>query len=399
MIKKYKLKNGLTILHNKRKTDSIAIGVGVRAGSNYENGKILGISHFIEHLAFDGTKNRSAEQIVKEIEDVGGEINAGTSYERTYFYIHVLAKYFDKALDLLADIILNPLFSEEFIEKERTVILDEINMRESDPKMYITELFPKTLYKKHPTKNSIAGTKETVSNITREDILNYYKKHYRAGNIVISVSGNIEKIKEKISKAFSKLEKGEEKLILINEPGNEKTEVKEKRATSNSYIALGYKVAKRNEDESYVFDVISAILFRGLSGRLANEFRIKRGWSYVYYSVYEAGIDYGYFVVLLSIEKENIEEAKKIILEQLKLNNLNEKELEEAKSHIEGDLLLKLEDNKNFANFLNDWEILGNYKDPLDYIEKIKNVSKDDVLKISKKYFDERYAFAVVEQS
>ena len=272
-------------------------------------------------------------------------------------------------------------------------------MRESDPKIYIAELFPKTLYKKHPTKNSIAGTKETVSNITREDILNYYKKHYRAGNIVISVSGNIQKIKEKISKAFSKLEKGEEKLVLVNEPENEKTEIKEKRATSNSYIALGYKVAKRNEDESYVFDVISAILFRGLSGRLANEFRIKRGWSYVYYSVYEAGIDYGYFVVLLSIEKENIEEAKKIILEQLKLNNLSDKELEEAKSHIEGDLLLKLEDNKNFANFLNDWEILGNYKDPLDYIEKIKNVSKDDVLKISKKYFDERYAFAVVEQS
>ncbi|MFH1332062.1 MAG: pitrilysin family protein, partial [archaeon] len=154
-MKKTTLSNGITLITEKRSTKSVTIQVTVKAGSNHENEKIAGISHFIEHMLFEGTKNRTAIELANEIESIGGEINAATSTERTLYYVTVLKKYFDKAVDVLADLIQNPLFEEKAIEKERNVVLDEVNLVMDDPKRYQWVLFQRTLYKKHPARNPI----------------------------------------------------------------------------------------------------------------------------------------------------------------------------------------------------------------------------------------------------
>ena len=172
---KYTLKNGLTLLFEKRATKTTAVEVTVKTGSNNESKKINGISHFIEHMLFEGTKTRkSSREIANEIEKLGGELNAYTSNERTAFFAKVLNKHFDKALEILSDIIKNPLFDKKNIEKERKVILKEINLVTDEPRFHQWILFQKTLFKKHPSKNPTYGTVEAVKTITKKDLLNYY---------------------------------------------------------------------------------------------------------------------------------------------------------------------------------------------------------------------------------
>ena len=170
------LKNSLKIIYDKKKSNSITILVNTDVGSNFEPKSIAGISHFLEHMFFEGSKNRTVRQIGESIENVGGEFNAATSHERTIFYIKVPKKHFKLAVDILSDILKNPLFDPKILDKERKVVLEEIKMIYDQPLHYQWTLFLKTLFKRHPTKNSIAGSAESVKNITRTQMFNYFKK-------------------------------------------------------------------------------------------------------------------------------------------------------------------------------------------------------------------------------
>ena len=401
-MKKIKLKNGLTVLIDKRPTASVAIEVIVKVGSNFENKNNFGISHFVEHMLFEGTKHRATREIANEIEGIGGELNAATSNERTFFYCYVPKKYFDRALDVLADIIQNPLFTEKSILKERKIISDEIDLVNDNPLFYQWILFQKTLFKENPAKNPIYGRREIVSKINREDLLKYYRGYYVPNNIIISVSGGVdERVVGKIEKAFSNLKKRTVCGLKIPKEPEQKEirELVEKKEVSHSYMVLGYNAAKRGEKDSYVLDVIQAILGRGQSGRMFNEIRTKRGLAYNVGAQYEANVDFGFFAIYLSSDKKNLGEIKEIILQEFdNLSNLSDDELDDAKNYIEGNFILKVEDNKERADLAGFWDMVDDARNLSEYVNRIKKVTKNDIKKVAKKYFTKNYTWVRIEQ-
>jgi predicted Zn-dependent peptidase len=402
-MKKRVLKNGLTVVIVEKPTDSVAFMATVKVGSNYEKKAQNGISHFLEHMIFEGTKTRpSARQIANEIESIGGEINAYTSTERTSFYVRVLGKHFDKGLDIISDIIQNPLFDQKALEKERKVILKEINMVTDEPRFHQWILFQKTLFKKHPTKNPTYGTVEAVKKISRKNLVDYYRANYKPTNLILTVVGNLDKKSlKKIENKFANFKPGIiEKQEKVKEPKeNKPTKAKEKRRMFSSYLVLGYKTPTRLNKDSYTLDVIRSILGRGQSGKIFDEVRNKRGLAYDVGAHFESAVDYGYFAVHVNTEKKNLNKCIKIILDEFKkLKNLTEKELNEAKNYLEGEFYLQNEDNYQHADQLGFWELVKDSKLMKDYTKKIKKVTKKDISNVVNKYFRNNYALAVIEQ-
>ena len=399
---KYALKNGLTILFEKRATKTTAVEVTVKTGSNNETKRINGISHFIEHMLFEGTKTRkSSREIANEIEKLGGELNAYTSNERTAFFSKVLNKHFDKALEILSDIIKNPLFDKKNIEKERKVILKEINLVTDEPRFHQWILFQKTLFKKHPTKNPAYGSEDAVSKLTRKDIIKYYKDYYKPNNIIVSVVGNVKDVKNNVNKYFQSLKKSElKKIKTIKEPKQTKPIKKiEKKKLLSSYMVLGYKTPKRTEKESYALDVAYAILGRGQSGRLFDEIRNKRGLAYEVGVQHESAADYGFFAVYLGIDKKNINKARNLILNEFeKLKQVSKKDIEEAKTYLEGSHALENEDNFQMADKLAFWETIKEAGLAGEYINKIKKITKKELIRTVDKYLNKNYTLVVLEQ-
>lgn len=398
-MKKITLKNGITLIVEKRKTKSVTIQVMVKAGSNYENEKIAGISHFIEHMIFEGTKNRTTMEIANEIESLGGEINAATSNERTMYYVTILKKYFDIAVDVLADMMQNPLFDEKTIEKERGVVLDEVNMVVDDPKRYQWILFQKTLYKNHPAKNPVYGTAEAIKTISKQDMLDYYEKYYKPNNMIISVVGNVKDVEQKIEEKFTFQPKETGKREKIQEPELEKTgTLVETRDILQSYMMIGYKTVQRIHEDSYVIDVIRAILGRGQSSRLFDEIRAKRGLAYSLGVVHDPETDYGWMAVYVGTDKKNIETIKEIILKEVNnLKKIKNKEIKDAKKFIEGNYYLENEDNHSMADNLAGWESVGDLAGAEEYIKRIKKVTKQDIKRVVEKYM-KNYVYVGIEQ-
>ena len=222
-MEKFALKNGITVVFEKNSSKSVAVEIMFKVGSNHENEKIFGISHYLEHMLFEGTKKRkNSKEISNEVEKYGGEFNAYTTGNRTAYYVKIINKKFELALDILSDMVRNSVFDEKIMEKEKRVILKEINMVTDDPRQHQWILFQKNLFVKHPAKNPTYGTAEAVKGISRNTLVDYYKKHYVPGNTIISVVGNVNNVKEKIGKYFSDLKSAKsEKIKNVNEPKQE----------------------------------------------------------------------------------------------------------------------------------------------------------------------------------
>lgn len=401
-MEKYRLKNGTTIIFEKNYSKSVAVEVIFKVGSNDESKEISGISHFLEHMLFEGTKKRkNSRKIASEIEKYGAEFNAYTSNDRTAFFIKIINKRFEKALDILSDMVANPLFNKKTIEKEKQVIFKEINLVTDDSRQHQWILFQKTLFEKHPTKNPTYGTIGAIKSLDRKIIDSYYNKHYVPNNMVISIVGNVNHVKEKIEKYFDNLKP--KKLALrknIKEPlQKRKKKFVEKRKTVSSYMILGYKSVSRIHKDSYVLDVISAILGKGQSGWIFDEIRNKRGLAYQVGVLNENEGDYGYFAVFAGLDKKNIEKTKGIILRQFrKLNNVGKNDVEEAKSYIEGNHTLSMEDNFQKADNIAFWETIKNASLADNYIKNIKRVEINDVKRAARKYLNKNYTLVVIEQ-
>jgi len=399
---KTKLNNGFTLIFKKTKTDSVTIEIAVKTGSNNERDGIRGISHFIEHMLFEGTKHRTSMQTANDIESLGGEFNAATSNEVTFYYVKILKKHFKKALDVLSDIIQNPLFNKKSIEKERQIILSEAKMVNDDPRFYQWLLFERSLYKKHPAKHPVVGYIDDIKNISKKDILDYYKEHYIPDNIVITVVGNIGQsslndIKNKFHLKSSK----PINIKYVDEPVKTKPSfISEKKDVKQSYVILGYNTVERKHKDSYILDVIKAILGRGLSGRLFNEIRGKRGLGYEVGIHHDINPTYGFFAAYVTVDKKNIQLVKKIILNEFKkLKNLTAKELKEAKDYIEGEFLLRNEDTQDYANAVSFWELSSEAEDINKYLKNINDVTKSDIVKTVKKYLNKNYTMTVIKQN
>ncbi|PLW79711.1 hypothetical protein C0585_06300 [Candidatus Woesearchaeota archaeon] len=398
MIQKKVLSNGLTVVYQKQDMKSVTINVSVKAGCLYEPDEIMGVSHFLEHMLFNGTTNRTQLQILSEVENLGGELNAATASDRTYYYVKMVKKHFDIALDVISDMIQNSNFPNELYEREKGIVLDEINMVHDTPRHQQWILFHDALFKDHPASKRVLGTEETITNLTREQLFDYYRKMYVPENMVITIVGNVENVFEKVEEKFVFTGK-KPSLSKIPLQENEGSNIIETREIQQSYMILGYSVPKRTHEDSYPLDIIKAVLGRGQSGWIFDEVRNKRGLAYDVGAYLDTSVDYGFFGVYINCHKKNFEKVKKLIFEQFeRLQGLTEKELIDAKNYIEGDFILEHEDTEDEAQEISFWELCNEAEDFDKYVKRIKSVKLEEVKEIAKKYFTENYSEAIIQQ-
>lgn len=393
--KEYMLKAGTKIIYkNIPEFHSIAVGVWIRNGSRFEEEKVAGISHFIEHLLFKGTKNRTGGQIKEAIEGVGGTFNGFTSAEATCYWIKILSDYTETSIDVLSDMIKNPFFKDEDMEKERNVIIEEIKMYMDIPAKYVYEIFDKILFENHPLGRPIAGTPETVGSISKEQIFKYIENYYTGENIVISIVGNINegKLTNYIEKYFSdvRIKKKNEFEKWNGKPSGPKVKIV-KKETEQSHIVMGGFGFSREDEKKYPLGVLNVILGGNMSSRLFNRIREKLGLAYEIRSFTRHYNDTGIFAISAGVSPENTEKAIDAIISELteiKEKGVKEEEIERGKKFLISQFLMGLEDNLEYMMWLGEQRLL---KDKLssvnEVVEKINRVQKKDIENVADEIF------------
>lgn len=392
------LANGLRILTIPMPAlESATVLVLVGAGSRYETKQNNGIAHFLEHMAFKGTQKRpTALEISSLIDGMGGEFNAFTSKETVGYYIKSARARIETSIDLLADMLLNSKLETEEINKERGVIIEEINMYEDMPARKLGDLYEQLLYGDTPMGWDIAGEKEIINSITREDFLSYIGSLYSASNMTIVVAGGIDEAKtiELIEKYFGGMKQFTTKTYehLIEHQEKPAVFVKEKQ-TEQIHVALGVRTVPISSNKRYPLSVLSAILGGGMSSRLFHEVREKRGLAYYVRCSSDEYADVGTLVSTAGIDPKRVLEAIEVMVaEYSKVSqgkmNLTDEELTKAKEFLKGHLVLDLEDSRSVAGFYAHQELLEEViENPSDVIRQIDNVSKEEVEAVGKEFF------------
>lgn len=396
MFKKTTLKNGLRIITiPKKNTQSLTVLVLVGTGSKYERKETNGISHFLEHMYFKGTKKRpSATAIAETLDKVGGIYNAFTSEEYTGYFAKVAAQHFELALGWVSDIFLNSLLPEKEIEKEKGVIIEEINMIYDNPMSYVQTLWPKLLYGDQPAGWDVAGTKETVSKMTREKLIDYTEKQYVASNTIVSIAGNfneplaIKKVKEFFSKIKTTKPIKKPRVIEQQQKPNLLLHFRE---TDQTHLCLGVRAFDLFHPKRYVQDLLSVILGGMMSSRLFEKIRAELGIAYYINTNSEANPDTGFLFTQTGIDNKNVEKGILTILKEYKKisqERVPVSELKKAKDYLKGKTTLLLESSDAQASFYTGQELLENkILTPEEIFKKIDQVSQDDILKVAKDIF------------
>src|SRR3989338_4698822 len=296
------LDNGLrAVLAPMNNTEAATLLVLVGVGSRYETKKINGVSHFLEHMFFKGTKSRPEPgQVVRELDKIGADHNAFTTKEATGFWVKTSAKDFDVALDVVSDILLEPLFKEEEVEKERNVIFQEIDMRNDNTRLKAQENLENIVFGDQPVGWDIAGSKKSVASIKREDIINYEAENYLSENMTIAAAGNFFKEKgfAKISPAFGPVKKGKNKDFIKAKIFQKETQVKIfNKETDQTHMTLAVRAYDMYDEKRYALDLLSTLLGGNVSSRLFSETREKLGLAYYVYSLSDQLINFGYFLI------------------------------------------------------------------------------------------------------
>ena len=359
---RWMLKNGMTLLYEKKDTASTAVQVLVNVGSNHEHGNQRGISHFMEHMLFEGTTTRlNARAITNEIEKVGGISNAYTTNTRTCYHAKVPRKHFPIALEIISDILQNPLLRESDTQRQKHILFKEIDLVTDEPRFHQWVLFQQALFLKHPSRYPAYGTRETVQKIRAKDLRDFFLANYHPRNMIMAVVGRCDNVKEEVERLV--VDRKGKKLVWpdVHEPQQQKIRMKrEKRKISSTYLVLGHRTVSRLHPDSVVFDVIEGIVGRGQSGWMFDEIRNKEGLAYEVGVEVASEQDYGFFATFVSVDKKNKDKTKKLILEQLKrLDDVPQTEVEEAKTYVEGSFLLDFEDTQRLADELLFWEQVG----------------------------------------
>lgn len=395
------LSNGLRVLTIPMPSfESATIMIMVGAGSRYETKKNNGISHFLEHMAFKGTKKRpTALEISNLIDGMGGESNAFTSKEITGYYIKSEAGKIETSLDILSDMLQNSLFNAKEIEKEKGVIIEEINMNEDSPMRDIADVYERLTYGNTPLGWNVSGEKDVIREISREDFLSYMKSLYSPQNMTVVAAGGIDrrKVLELTEKYLGKMLKFD--ILRYNKyVENQKKPaifVKTKK-TEQVHIAIGFKTVKSDHPDKYPLEVLATILGGGMSSRLFHEVREKRGLGYYIGTGSEAYQDAGSMVSTAGIDPKRIKEAISVILEEhgkiaRRTSHVADSELTKAKEYMKGHLVLGLENSRSVAYFYASQELLEKKIDnPQEVLKKIDAVTVEQIENAAKKYFVEK---------
>ncbi len=399
--KRHILSNGLRVIMVPMPSfESATVLVLVKAGSRYESDKNNGISHFLEHMAFKGTKRRpSAMDIATLVDGMGGEFNAFTGKETTGYFIKSHANHIEVSMDVLSDMLQNSLFKSIEIDKERGVILEEINLYEDTPSRRIGDVYENLLYKDTPMGWNIDGKKEVIKSIQRLDFLSYLSSLYSAHNITVVVAGGIDvkRTLELVSKYFGKMRRFDTLpyVKVLEDQSKPEVLIKHKK-TEQVNIALGVRTVPLNHKDRYPLSVLSAILGAGMSSRLFHEVREKRGLAYYIRASSDHYQDCGTLASYSGVDPKRVDEAVKVILEEFrKVQNskyaVKSSELKKAKEFIKGHLVLELEDSRSVAGFYAHQELLEDRIDtPEEVLVKVDKVSLMDIERVAEKYLVEK---------
>ncbi|NPV54420.1 MAG: insulinase family protein [Firmicutes bacterium] len=395
------LGNGLAVVTEEMPhMKSVSISIWIGAGSRYEDKSINGVSHFVEHMLFKGTRKREDNQKLSvAIEGVGGTINGFTNKEATCYLVKVPSEHFGVGLDVLCDIVLNSLFLPEAIEKERTVVIEEIRMVHDKADAWVHILLDELMWPGDPLGRSIAGTEDVIRSLSREDILEYVHGLYVPKNIVVSIAGNFktEDVINAVSNYFSEGSGGK------GEPGRKRTEpgqgengsntpggskiLVEKRDIKQANFAVGLRAYGRTHPDRYVLEVLNAALGWGMSSRLFQEVRVRRGLAYAVGSDFETYVDTGLFKVYAGVDPAKGPEATRVVLDELwkiRDHGLSEEELRFAKNFFKGSLALRLEDTLNLSLRMGDSQLLIGRVIPVDEVlAKIEAVTLEDIKRVA----------------
>ncbi len=398
MYKQNILKNNVRLLTvPMRGTKTITILVIVKTGSRYEDKDNNGISHFLEHMFFKGTKKRpSALAIAGELDGVGGEFNAFTSQEYTGYWVKVDREQLKLAADVVSDMLLNSKFSDGEINRERGTIIEEINMYYDNPIMYIEFVFESCLYGDTPAGRDVLGTKENILGFGRQDIINYFNSHYSAANTVVCVAGNLKPgSASMVNKYFSRLKDfpvvGKE---AVSERQTEPEIKLHHKKTDQVAISLGVRTFPVNHRDEFIVKLIAVILGGSMSSRLFTELREKKGLAYYVRTQAEFYTDSGYLTTQAGVPANKVKEAVKIILsEYKKIKNtlVNAKELIRNRDLIRGRATLQLESSDNLADWYARQAILrSDILTPEEFFNKIDGVQPRDIRRVARDIFVNR---------
>lgn len=373
-------------------TKAVTLLVLVKTGSKYEIKRTNGVSHFLEHLFFKGTKHRpNAGDVHKELDRIGAEHNAFTDKEMTGYWVKTASKHFDVALDIISDILIEPLFKAGEIELERGVILQELSMYEDNPQRKVFEVWEELLYGDQPAGWPIGGTIETMKGITRDDIVSYRDRQYKAKNTIVIVAGNIdpEKTFEKVERAFQPLPVGHpEDKIKTEESQKEPAMKLFYKDTDQTHLILGVRAYDKYDDRRYALGLLSSILGGNTSSRLFINIREKLGLAYYVSSATALYTDTGYLMCRAGVRHDALAKTVEKIIEELKSlanEGPSEEEVQFAKDNLRGSLALELETSDDIAHFYGDHELFyDTVVTPEEVLKKFEEVTKNDIIKVAR---------------
>lgn len=394
-IKKTTLPNGLKIVTEKiESVKSVTAGIWVKTGSRNESDELAGITHFLEHMLFKGTKNRNSYEISKSMESVGGYLNAFTSTEYTCYYTRCLDSKLDRGLDVLSDMVRNSIFPDEELEKEKKVVLEEMKMYKDSPDDYIFELFSSQVFNGHPIGRPIIGFEDTVSSFSRQDLYDYIASRYRPDNLLVAVAGNVDHdkviglISEKLDLEATGETTNEEQPLTPYET----TQQKAYKAIEQTHMILGRRALNYDHPDKYLLLLANTILGGGMSSRLHQNIREKYGYCYSIGTFNQSYTDSGLFGVYIGTDKGYVDHVRELItkeFEKIQSEPIGEEELSEAKTQLKGKLMLSQESTSNRMTRLAKSELYFNRFVTLDeLVENIDAVTSEDLLEFSKEFFN-----------
>jgi len=390
MFKKYRLDNGIPLVTERiRNVHSVALGIWVKVGSRYEPQEKNGVSHFLEHMFFKGTKKRTAKDIAVDIDSIGGDLNAFTSRETTTFYVKVLDEHLHRGIDLLTDIFLHSTFPETDMEKEKSIIKEEIKMVEDTPDDYIHDLFYLSVWGEEGIGQPILGRRDTIKSFTSEDLMSHVRRYYGTKDTVIACAGNFEpdKLLHELNHILGGLRRGSEPKTG-NAPLFKPVTKVYSKDLSEVHSCIGVQGIAQGSDERYALYLLNAILGAGVSSRLFQEVREKRGLAYSIYSFIASYFDTGVWGVYAGSAKKRVVEVIEIIVKEMKelKNTITHDEFTRAKDQLKGNLVLGLESTNNRMQNIARQEIYHErYFSPEEIIKEIDAVTLREVKQLSEK--------------
>jgi predicted Zn-dependent peptidase len=394
-IRRAVLPNGLTVITEEMKhIRSISIGIWMKTGSRDEDLPWNGISHFIEHMVFKGTKHRSAEQIARQVDSIGGNMDAFTAKECISFSIKVLDEHLPIAMDVLGDLVLNPVFDIQDITRERGVILEEIKMDEDNPDYLVHEIFTQNFWKDHPLGRPILGTRDTVKRFDRNPVLDFYSERFSPGNMIITAAGylNHDRFVELVAKHFQDMKPKSNGFHSAPPKIVPKIILRNKKSLEQVQICVGvpsYPITHERRHTSYI---LNTLLGGGMSSRLFQNIRERQGLAYAIYSDLNPYRDTGCLSIYAGTSRESATKVVECIVSEfrkLKTETVPEDELRRAKDQLKGSLMLSLESsNARMSNLARQEMYFDHFYGLDELIAKIEAVNAEELKELANQFFN-----------